>query len=94
MDAVDLHRPPVAIALGAAYLAKLDVLFNGRGEIVATAYNAGEDQARLWSSYCYSKEPAEYFSKVGFVQTRNYLRKVGSSLAQYKEIYAPSKEVP
>ena len=90
IEAVDLHRPEVAIALGAAYLAQLDSLFDGRTEATTAAYNAGENQARLWADYCYSNQPEEYFSKVGFSQTRSYLRKVGSSRAQYIEIYSPS----
>jgi len=91
LEAVDLHRPEVAIALGAAYLAELEALFEGRVEPAIAAYNAGENQAGLWLSYCYSREPEEYFTKVGFTQTRNYLGKVGSSRAQYREIYGPSQ---
>ncbi len=88
IDAVDLYRPGVAIALGAAYLAQLESLFDGRIEASTAAYNAGENQARLWAAYCYSDQPEEYFTKVGFTQTRNYLRKVGSSRAHYAEIYS------
>jgi soluble lytic murein transglycosylase len=91
IEAVDLHRPEVAIALGAAYLAQLESLFDGRTEATTAAYNAGENQARLWADYCYSDQPEEYFTKVGFSQTRNYVRKVGSSQAQYLEIYSPSE---
>ena len=87
IEPLDLHRPEISISLGAAYLAELAEGFDGRPEVVITAYNAGEDQARLWLSYCFSREPEEYFSKVGFSQTRAYLRKVASSRAQYREIY-------
>ena len=45
---------------------------------------------RVWQSYCYSREPAEYYSKVGFPQTRGYLRKVVSSRNQYRAIYTGS----
>ena len=87
ITAADLHRPELSIALGAAYLAELAELFAGREHMVVAAYNAGEPQARLWRSYCYSFDPAEYFSKVGFPQTRGYLAKVLSSRAQYTELY-------
>ncbi len=89
-DPRDLHRPGVAIALGAAYLAELLELFDGRVEDAVTAYNAGEDQTRLWRSYCYSRNPAEYYTKVGFAQTRSYLRKVLTSRNQYSELYGAS----
>lgn len=84
----DLHRPEVAITLGAAYLAELAEFFDGNTGQMITAYNAGEDLARLWQAYCFSQEPEEYFSKVGFRQTRNYLEKVSRSRNQYTEIYS------
>jgi peptidoglycan lytic transglycosylase len=84
----DLYRPEVSIALGAAYLAQLESHFHGAVPLAVAAYNAGEAQARLWRSYCFSSELAEYFTKVTFGQTRAYLRKVLSSRAQYVEIYA------
>ncbi|MEM7048389.1 MAG: lytic transglycosylase domain-containing protein [Acidobacteriota bacterium] len=83
----DLYRPDIAIPLGAAYLQGLLDRARGATHIAVASYNAGEPQARLWRSYCYSPEPAEYFSKVSFRETRGYLRKVLSSWAQYREIY-------
>ena len=88
ISAADLHRPELSIALGAAYLAELSELFAGREHMMVAAYNAGEPQAQLWRTYCYSRDPAEYFSKVGFQQTRGYLAKVLSSRAQYTELYS------
>jgi soluble lytic murein transglycosylase len=83
----DLHRPEVAIALGAAYVAELSRRFDGADHVILAAYNAGEPQAALWSSYCFSREPVEYLSKVGFRQTRAYVRKVLTSLARYEALY-------
>jgi soluble lytic murein transglycosylase len=85
----DLHRPEVSIALGAAYLADLFERFRGREFEVIAAYNAGENQAELWQSYCFSLEPEEYFSKVGFQETRRYLERVLSSGAIYRDLYPP-----
>jgi soluble lytic murein transglycosylase len=82
-----LNDPEISIALGAAYLSDLLARFDGRLETAVTAYNAGEEQARVWRSYCYSRDPAEYFSKVGFPQSRSYLRKVLDSRSQYLELY-------
>lgn len=83
----DLYRPEIAIALGAAYLAELIGRFGGVEHAAVAAYNAGEPAARLWSSYCYSGEPAEYFTKVSYRQTRNYLAKVLGSRARYDALY-------
>jgi soluble lytic murein transglycosylase len=87
ITAADLHQPELSIALGAAYLAELAELFVGREHMMVAAYNAGEPQAQLWRTYCYSLEPAEYYSKIGFPQTRGYLAKVLASRAQYTELY-------
>ena len=87
IDAVDLHRPEISIALGAAYIAQLKTLFDGRSEPAIAGYNAGEKQAALWQTYCHTELPEEYYTKVGFTQTRNYLRKVASSREHYREVY-------
>jgi len=83
----DLYRPEVAIALGAAYLGELTRRFDGADHLVVAAYNAGEPQARLWRGYCFSSDPAEYFTKVNFSQTRGYLEKVLRSRAHYRDVY-------
>ena len=83
----DLHDPEVAIALGAAYLRQLEDDLVEVEEVVA-AYNAGEPQAELWRRYCFSDEPEEYLGKVAFRETRNYLRKVLTSRAHYRALYA------
>jgi soluble lytic murein transglycosylase len=87
--AEDLHRPAVSIALGAAYLRELFDRFEGREHQVVAAYNAGEDQSELWQSYCFSTEPEEFLTKVGFPETRSYLAKVLESRAQYAALYPP-----
>ncbi len=87
IEIADLYRPPVAIALGAVLLADLGRQFPGADAAVVAAYNAGEDQARLWQRYCFSTEPAEFYTKVAFRQTRGYLGKVLTSRAHYREIY-------
>lgn len=83
----DIYRPEVAIHLGAHYIAELVADFRGHQHAAVAAYNAGSAQARLWQTYCYTGDLAEYYSKTGFSETRNYLRKVLSSKAQYGELY-------
>lgn len=88
--AADLHHPATSLTLGAAYLEELAQKFDHRPEQIIAAYNAGEDQAELWRSYCYSRDPAEYYSKIGFPETRGHVRKVLASHMQYAELYSPS----
>jgi soluble lytic murein transglycosylase len=75
------------VALGAAYIGTLLKEFQGTDFLAVAAYNAGEPQARLWRSYSYSPEMEEYFSKIGFRETRSYMRRVLTSRAQYSELY-------
>lgn len=92
LAADDLYRPEVAIALGAAYVGQLVELFAAADYMAVAAYNAGPPAARLWRSYCYSGEVAEYYSKVSYGETRNYLRKVLGSWMQYRDVYgAPAR---
>ncbi|HET9225805.1 MAG TPA: lytic transglycosylase domain-containing protein, partial [Thermoanaerobaculia bacterium] len=86
LEPEDLYRPEIALALGAAYVATLLKEFNGASHMAVAAYNAGEPQAALWRSYCFSPEMEEYFTKVSFQETRNYLRKVLTSRAHYEEL--------
>jgi soluble lytic murein transglycosylase-like protein len=88
LAAHDLHRPEIAIRLATAYLAELTTRFGPREHQILAAYNAGEAQAELWRSYCASDERAEYLTKVGFRETRGYLRKVLKSHARYRELYS------
>lgn len=93
LAADDLYRPEVAIALGAAYVAELVASFPAADYMAVAAYNAGPPAARLWRSYCYSGEVAEYYSKVSYGETRGYLRKVLGSWMQYRDIYGAAPRI-
>jgi len=82
-----LYRPEVALALGAAYLAELEGTFDGNQHPVVVSYNAGPNAARLWRSYAFTNELPEFYTKVSYRETRNYLRKVLSSWEHYRQIY-------
>ena len=83
----DIHRPEIAITLGAAYLRRLSDELDGSVDTVVAAYNAGEPQAKLWQHYCFSREPEEFWSKVAFKETRRYVRKVLTSRSHYRDLY-------
>jgi len=83
----DLYQPEISITLGAFHLGNLLKELGGSPHLAVAAYNAGEPQAALWKKYCYSQEPEELLSKVGFRETRAYLRRVLTSAAHYTELY-------
>lgn len=87
-----LYRPHVSIPLGAAYMGQLSERFPNAPEAVVAAYNAGPAQAEVWRSYCFSSEPEELFTKVSFRETRNYLARVLSSWARYRDLYSPPSD--
>ncbi len=83
----ELEDPAFAIELGASYLAELRSLFGNEQHVILAAYNAGEAQAALWQRHCYTNGADEYFTKVGFRETRNYLERVLHNVAQYHDLY-------
>ncbi len=87
LEADDLYRPEVAIDLGGAYLAQLLRTFRGSPHIAIAAYDAGESQAQLWRTWCFTTEPEEYFTKVGFRETRLHLAQVLAAWSQYQRLY-------
>jgi soluble lytic murein transglycosylase len=82
-----LEQPETSIALGAAYLRELKDRFAGDVARMVVAYNAGEAQADAWKRYCFSDDPAEFYTKVTFRETRGYLDKVLTSYGHYRELY-------
>lgn len=87
LGAEDLYQPRVSIALGAAHLGILLRQFGHHRFTALAAYTAGERDAILWTRYCFTGEPEEYFSKIGSEGTRDYVRRVEASALQYAELY-------
>ena len=83
----DYYRPEVSIALGAAYLGALLKDFGGAALPALAAYNAGETQAGVWRSQCFTQEPEEYFTKIGRSEARDFVARVLAGRAQYAELY-------
>jgi soluble lytic murein transglycosylase-like protein len=92
LEAEDLDRPEVAIDLGGAYLAQLLRTFRGTPHIAIAAYDAGEAQATLWRTYCFSPEPEEYFTKIGFRETRLHLARVLTAWNWYQRLYGAARQ--
>ena len=83
----DLYRPEVSITLDAAYLGALLKDFSGNALAAVAAYDAGEAEAILWRSQCFTQEPEELYTKLGTAETRDYVRRVLGSWEQYGELY-------
>jgi soluble lytic murein transglycosylase-like protein len=84
----DLGDPVLSIELAAAHLAELLERFGGSIPEAVAAYNAGDRQVALWRTHCYSRDPAEFITKVSFEETRAYVARVLGARARYRELYA------
>lgn len=87
LQAEDLYRPNVNIAIGSVYLAELKKEFDNLYEAIAASYNGGEDNAARWLNRSKPKEAAIFTSEVGFSETKNYVFKVMNNYRVYRELY-------
>jgi len=84
----DLFDPETSLRLGAAELARLLVVFDGRWAPAVAAYNAGEAQARLWWDQCgVSCSDSLYLTNISFTATRVYTTDVLDAAQMYVELY-------
>lgn len=83
----DLYDPRVIIRLGAKYLSELSVRFQGNRYRIAAAYNAGPQQAALWTRLQSAPGDDYFLTAVNFDETKHYVRKVMNSYDRYRSIY-------
>jgi soluble lytic murein transglycosylase len=79
---IDLRDAQTNITLGASYLKALSGEFPWLPAALA-AYNAGEDRVRGWLRQGEYASVDEFIEDIPFDETRNYVKKVLTSYAQY-----------
>lgn len=82
-----LFRPERSISYGAYYLGVQLESFADAPWIALAAYNGGPGNAERWSGGDYGIDPDLFFERVGFSETREYLRRVLQNYAWYQFIY-------
>lgn len=87
IEADDLYKPSINIAIGCEYIADLKDEFGGLYEAIAASYNGGEDNAARWLSRTRPKEAGVFAAEVGFAETKNYVFKVMTNYRIYRELY-------
>jgi soluble lytic murein transglycosylase-like protein/TolA-binding protein len=87
LQAEDLYRPDVNIAIASVYIDELLKEFGNLYEAVAASYNGGEDNAARWLSRTKPKEAGVFASEVGFAESKNYVYKVMNNYRVYRELY-------
>ncbi len=82
----DLYRPTISITLGTTYLAKQRLRFNNDLYTALAAYNAGPENASIWSEL--SGPDSDLFIEViRFEETRNYIRSIYEIFCMYRSLY-------
>lgn len=82
-----LYEPDLNIQIGCWYLSILKDQFNGKLELMVSAYNAGNGNVAKWLAnpeYSYDGVGLDY---IPFPETRNYLQKVTRDYERYQVIY-------
>lgn len=87
IQAEDLYRPDINIAIGSIYIAELKNEFDNLYEAIAASYNGGEDNAGRWLARSKPRDPAIFTSEVGFAESKDYVFKVMSNYRVYRELY-------
>lgn len=84
----DLFQPEVSLQLGAAEIGRLLGIFDGFRAPAIAAYNAGEEQARLWLDACGEGcTESRYVSVIAFDATRRYTKDVLWAATMYRSLY-------
>lgn len=84
-DDYDVGRPRDNILLGSCHLAELLRATGGRLPVALAGYNAGLDRARRW--WRTARGTDEFIERIGFTETRGFVRSVLSHLAHYETLY-------
>jgi soluble lytic murein transglycosylase-like protein len=85
---MELFDPADSLRLGAAELSRLLTVFNGRRAPAVAAYNAGEQQAKLWLEQCGAGCTDElYVVNISFAATRTYTSIVLAGASIYRGLY-------
>jgi soluble lytic murein transglycosylase len=83
----DLYEPKTNIKFGAWYLKKLLNDFNGKKVYAIASYNAGEIAVSRWRDNGYSNILEEFVEEIPYTETREYVRRVLTSLWIYEALY-------
>lgn len=79
-----LFDPTINVALGAAYLAKLQQRYSGNLAYVAAAYNAGPQRVDEWLRQPHGTTNVAFVELIPFDETREYVKAVLTNEAMYR----------
>ncbi len=83
----DLFKPPIAIALGVGYLAKLASTFAQHPTLIIAGYNGGQGNVGRWLRENGDLPLDLWVEMITFGQTRNYAKRVSMTYWRYCWLY-------
>jgi soluble lytic murein transglycosylase len=90
-DAAALKRPEVNIALGCRYLSTLRRNFTDNPLLAIPGYNAGGGRPKQWLAERPSQDFDLWVERIPYDETRNYTKRVITSMAAYEFLYAKDR---
>jgi soluble lytic murein transglycosylase len=86
-DSARLTRPEINIRLGAKYLRDQMATNNRSIPLTAAAYNAGPNNVKRWQKSLAGLPQDEFIESIPFRETREYVKKVVSTMELYQRLY-------
>jgi soluble lytic murein transglycosylase len=90
----DLYRPEVNIKLGTAYIQSLLAAYRENYFLAFAGYNGGPQNVNRWLQLRPKSDLDEFVESIPYTETRNYVKKVTTSLLRYQFLYEPERVVP
>lgn len=94
IEARDLFRPAVNIALGTEFMQFLASRFEGHPFLIPAAYNAGAGSVSNWLSERGALELDLWVEEIPYKQTRHYVKRVTRTWWIYHWLYDETRVVP
>ncbi|MBK7785476.1 MAG: lytic transglycosylase domain-containing protein [Gemmatimonadetes bacterium] len=82
-----LDEPALNLRFGTFYLGQVLQRFNGDLVRALAAYNAGPGRVPLWSVGRAADDPEMFVERIGFKETRDYVRTIQRNVALYRALY-------
>lgn len=87
----DLLQPESAVQIGAKYLQRLSIKFDGNIPLIAAGYNAGPHRVKNWLKNFGHLDTDEFVEHIPFLETRNYVKKVVANYSIYSRLNGVTK---
>jgi soluble lytic murein transglycosylase len=86
-DSARLTRPEINIRLGAKYLRDQMATYDRSIPLTAAAYNAGPNNVKRWQKNLAGLPQDEFIESIPYRETREYVKKVVSTMELYQRLY-------